>query len=1283
MTIFDSLLGRKKTTLLIRTYRDQDIVFTAAGGNANIKTAREWLTQASLFDEEACVRYLDQLLQEELAETNAEKITISWTNYYELEGNQEHKSNLPLLGLPAPWHWCPALHSHRAVSDPDFQVNVTWATSERTKLKGNPQRTGGIIAWQGQHYLLPATVWCLLEALDDFAVRPISERTQGQTEILWGDLRTLAIHARAELDQYLARTVVLNPKQLELRLRKASSAGMEIVEVVPGIPGVPENLWIKQFDAYRQVRDSYDVFTDGGERIRVHIQPDAKKILAEIRAFPGRRLTGKRAQQFLRNPYALLGKEMERVIPEETFEKARRQAQIHFYDFDVSVDWNKHHRVDAALILLQPRDEIAPPLPALRLSHPQMLEEFLKTLRQGVAANENRFVWGHQEIEIRGDTTDHIAALESLLTAPWGAPPLASFSQIGDLGRYAERVVGIGEHKPVYSLYLASKDQDLEAWIPESLEIATFTPPGSDQSLNVAVTPQRFEHLKSAIENAKKQGQESIHPAGWPAPLSLEEAERLSAEYEPFFHDPANFMRDAIETTRVDVTPELPTEESVSPPEEQPEAKLLTLLIQQNIALPEYIEERQRQLRCFDRDHPPTPRLPAVFRSDRFSLLEHQMVGVAWLQFLWGLTESSGVRGALLADDMGLGKTLQLLCFIAWYLEQAENPEPVLVIAPVSLLENWQIEIARFFDENFQGKVRRVYGDALSQYRIRPEQMDDDLQGQRIQLLREGWREGAQIILTTYETLRDQEISFGAERWSILICDEAQKIKTPGTLVTHAAKAQHARFKIACTGTPVENSLTDLWCLFDFIQPGLLGALNDFSRRYRRPIETQLDNDRQALDELRTLIEPQLLRRMKTEVKKDLPAKIIEQSCRTLPLSEFQLTLYRHVQSEYVIAREAQTEIDDEQENKNELEKEKEANPLLRMLHQLRQICADPRDLSLKSDLCTQSTREARQKSPKLGWLIDRLGEIRTQSEKAIIFTDFRDIQLGLQHHIELAFGRRPAIVNGSTKTTTTKRGGHSRQSIIDDFQSLPGFNVLILGTTAMGVGVNIVGANHVIHYTRAWNPAKEDQATDRAYRIGQTRPVYVYYPTVTSPHFVTFEAKLDFLLDSKRNLSEDIFNGIPSLTMDDWKDLQTVTGNPAYTPIRVLPKNLEHIEARAFERLCLRLWQQQDYTTYPTPTIGDGGIDVVAINRDTGRGCLIQCKTSVCNHSMGWDAVKDVVTGAAAYEYRHPEIIFQKIAVTNQYFGPTAHKQAQLNAVELLEQPHLIKLLEQYEVTL
>jgi len=154
-----------------------------------------------------------------------------------------------------------------------------------------------------------------------------------------------------------------------------------------------------------------------------------------------------------------------------------------------------------------------------------------------------------------------------------------------------------------------------------------------------------------------------------------------------------------------------------------------------------------------------------------------------------------------------------------------------------------------------------------------------------VRFLKPGWVGNAKIVLTTYETLRDLEFSFAAESWSVMVCDEAQRIKNPAAMVTRAAKKQNVWFKIACTGTPVENTLADLWCLFDFVQPGLLGALNDFGQRYRKPIEARNDEERTRVEELRTRISPQILRRTKAEVAKDLPQKIIVEECRRLLLS--------------------------------------------------------------------------------------------------------------------------------------------------------------------------------------------------------------------------------------------------------------------------------------------------------------------------------------------------------------------------------------------------------------
>jgi SNF2 family DNA or RNA helicase len=257
------------------------------------------------------------------------------------------------------------------------------------------------------------------------------------------------------------------------------------------------------------------------------------------------------------------------------------------------------------------------------------------------------------------------------------------------------------------------------------------------------------------------------------------------------------------------------------------------------------------------------------------------------MQHLWRLSPSS-CRGALLADDMGLGKTIQLLTFIAACLEDDPGMDPVLVVAPVALLENWQEEIDKFFLPGAL-PVLTLYGETLSTKQIPKALLDAELASEGItRLLKKGWVGDAKVVLTTYETLRGLEFSLAAQRWSIMICDEAQKIKNPNAMVTRAAKKQNVRFRIACTGTPVENTLTDIWCLFDFIQAGLLGALSEFGRRYRKPIEAETDEEKERVEELRGIIKPQLLRREKKDVAKDLPAKTTDQACRRLPMSQHQ-----------------------------------------------------------------------------------------------------------------------------------------------------------------------------------------------------------------------------------------------------------------------------------------------------------------------------------------------------------------------------------------------------------
>jgi hypothetical protein len=318
-------------------------------------------------------------------------------------------------------------------------------------------------------------------------------------------------------------------------------------------------------------------------------------------------------------------------------------------------------------------------------------------------------------------------------------------------------------------------------------------------------------------------------------------------------------------------------------------------------------------------------------------------------------------------------------------------------------------------------------------------------------------------------------------------------------------------------------------------------------------------------------------------------------------------------------------------------------------------------------------------RAPKLPWLLTELAHIQAKGEKAIIFCEFREIQRMLRHYVEEVFGFAPDIINGDTSASAKHVA--SRQKRIKAFQLKPGFGVIILSPVAVGFGVNIQEANHVIHYTRTWNPAKEDQATDRAYRIGQIREVFVYCPIVYADDFKTFDVKLDELLTAKRSLAGDMLNGAGDVKPGDFavEDIIPGADSVAFSATLSLDDALG-MEWDYFECLIAAIWQKKGFqNVYRTPR-HDDGVDVVAI---TGKvGILIQCKSCGADGgALGWDAVKEVVSGEAAYRQRHPGVNFQRVCVTNQSFNSTASIHADLNNVELLSQKHLLKLLEEFPV--
>ena len=346
------------------------------------------------------------------------------------------------------------------------------------------------------------------------------------------------------------------------------------------------------------------------------------------------------------------------------------------------------------------------------------------------------------------------------------------------------------------------------------------------------------------------------------------------------------------------------------------------------------------------------------------------------------------------------------------------------------------------------------------------------------------------------------------------------------------------------------------------------------------------------MEELRNLIEPQLIRRLKREVAKDLPKKLTVDSCMGIPMSTFQKSLYSKL-------------ISDFKSQFSETGRKGFSNHLALLQH-LKRICADPRPMGQLAHT-TESYEDYAQKSPKIRWLIDELTKIQMCREKVIIFTEYRDIQRQIQGFIRDRLKLTPDIINGDTSTRS--QNALSRQKRIDAFQKRSGFGVIIMSPLAAGVGLNIQAANHVIHYTRTWNPAKEDQASDRAYRIGQSKDVLVYCPTVTDSSFTTFEKKLHELLEWKRRLSEDMLNGTGDLGAADFGEIEDVEGAPLREDRPLSIEDVKFLDPDTFEAFCTLLWSKQGFTfVYRTKRSGDGGIDVVALKGKTGA--LIQAKT-------------------------------------------------------------------------
>ena len=1019
--------------------------------------------------------YWESLADEEVAYQSDDNYILPWEELFQIQQDSEHDGVIDLLNLPLSNDLYPIIRSENGISDSDFQIILDgWCDNNKVKFKGSVKRTGAIISLAGKEYLLSEATWKLLEKIKEFS--RVTDKNKSLNQKYWAQIRSLANKSEANLDEFLRKTIVLAPEELQLNLRKNLVSTESVVEVQPDFKDSPSN-WLQTFDKYNDVQNEYTISLPEGGLAHVIIDPQVKSVLNEIKKMPNRRIAGERAQTFLHNPFAQLGEDAVEVISSEGFEQSKEEAEIYSYRLLIDKTYDElSHFSFAQLILHENSSREQDPI-LLELSNLTQAQHFITTYGRSSPV----FLWAGYSIDRTNYLDNQIEALKSDLEKIQQYDDELQARTVLDLSNYSDRVVGIGEAEKLSSEAI-QKDSGESEWLPqnlidESANLSQFTSENTDVST---------ELLEQRIQHAEAEGEDFVLHPDSNVSIALEDAKNLLDELRES-KDESSSEND-VEQEQADI---------------EEKKKKSTLLIANNIDEADFTKKRAEIL-TFDESNRPLARLPSSFRNQEFSLKKHQEYGIAWLQNLYQYAPIQ-VSGCLLADDMGLGKTLQLLCFIGEYLETAESKKPALVVAPVSLLENWESEIDRFFSAKF-GKVLSLYGDDLKQRKIPKHLISSQLRNDYgiTNLLEEGWLGGADIVLTTYETMRDLEFSLGRVDWSVMICDEAQKIKVPTAMVTKAAKAQKADFKIACTGTPVENSLVDLWCLFDFIQENLLGSLSEFNKEYRRPIEKKDDEDSAIIDELRQLIEPQVLRRMKHDVA-ELPAKHEVNDCKNIEMSTLQRTLYKQVSNDC-----------------RSLSEQGHKGVMLTALHSMRMICAHPLKLQEQATI---------KDSPKAEWLIDTLETIKQKDEKVIIFTEFRPIQVFLKRLLLERFGLNVTTVNGDSNTNSRK--GLTRQGIIDKFQEVNGFNVIILSTVAVGFGVNIQKANHVIHYTRSWNPAKEDQATDRAYRIGQDKEVYVYYPSIAATDFETFEIKLDKLLSSKRSLADDMLKPNVELTQE------------------------------------------------------------------------------------------------------------------------------------------------------
>ncbi len=469
-------------------------------------------------------------------------------------------------------------------------------------------------------------------------------------------------------------------------------------------------------------------------------------------------------------------------------------------------------------------------------------------------------------------------------------------------------------------------------------------------------------------------------------------------------------------------------------------------------------------------------------------LRPYQVKAFEWQVEAW----TAGLAGILNADEQGLGKTLQTLSFLTWLrqrmIEGAVPARPFLIVAPTSLLRNWEAECATHVDPDFWGEPVRLYGQHLQRWKS-PAQRGRDIDDGVARLDLSPIKSMPSFVIATYQTVANYAVSFSQTRFAVAVFDEIQNLKNPFAMRSEAAKAVLADFRIGLTGTPVENATRDIWAIMDQLFPLALGPLAEFRRVFDEPREERMTQLHAALFSGQCGRPPLVLRRLKKDAAPDLPPKVRVLHPRIMP--EAQAIRYDEIRGK--------------------------GGGMFALLHHIRRTSLHPG--LVEGELPDTFTAA----SARLASAIEILAHIKSRGERALVFIENRDVQAWFAELIKIEFGlERVPVINGDTPIDQRKDiTDRFQRHLVDD----RGFDVLVMGPRAAGTGLTLTAANHVIHLTRWWNPAVEEQCNDRTHRIGQGKPVTIHIPLAVHPRLGpnSFDCLLQRLMTRKRGIANAV----------------------------------------------------------------------------------------------------------------------------------------------------------------